>query len=89
VRAVKIIVKGLVQGIGFRYYCYRAATELSINGYAKNLFNGDVEVFAQGEKGLINDFIKKINTGSPYSKVTSVHVEEKKYDDNIKSFKVY
>lgn len=88
-RAVRIIVKGLVQGVGFRYFCYRAASELGIIGFAKNLLNGDVEIIAQGEKGLINDFIKRINTGPTFSTVTSIHAEEVKYDDNLKTFEVY
>lgn len=36
-RAIRIIVKGLVQGVGFRYYCYKTAKEYGITGYAKNL----------------------------------------------------
>lgn len=88
-RAIKIIVKGLVQGVGFRYYCYKTAKEYGITGYAKNLYNGDVEIAAQGEEGLLNDFLKNIKIGPPMSRVTALHKEDIKYDDKIKTFEVY
>ncbi|MFA7360833.1 MAG: acylphosphatase [Candidatus Kapaibacterium sp.] len=88
-RAIRIIVKGLVQGVGFRYYCYKTAKEYGISGYVKNLYNGDVEILAQGEEGLLNDFIRRVNIGPPMSKVTTLHKEETKYDDKMKTFEVY
>ena len=88
-RAIRIIAKGLVQGVGFRYYCYKTAKEYGISGYAKNLYNGDVEILAQGEEGLLNDFVRRVNIGPINSSVTSLHKEETKYDDKMKTFEVY
>ncbi len=56
---IKMTVKGMVQGVGFRYYCYRNAVQLGINGYAKNLHNGDVEIEAEGGVSEMNEFISK------------------------------
>lgn len=87
--AVKIIVTGVVQGVGFRYFCYREASEYNICGYAKNLFNGDVEIFAQGEPGLLNDFIKRVKTGPRGSVVKSVHIEQAVPLNDLESFSIY
>lgn len=73
---VIIIVKGLVQGVGYRYFCYRKAQEYDITGYAKNLIDSSVEVLAEGNKNLVNDFIKELKTGPSNSFVKSVYVEE-------------
>ncbi|MFA5011440.1 MAG: acylphosphatase [Ignavibacteria bacterium] len=88
-RAIRIIVKGLVQGVGFRYYCYRTAKEYGISGYAKNLYNGDVEILAQGEEGVLKDYIKCMKIGSHASRVTTLRIEEAQYDDKMKTFEVY
>jgi len=83
--AAKVIVKGLVQGVGYRYFCYRKAIEYEINGYAKNLFNGDVELEIEGEKNMINEFLKELKLGPANAKVNSLLIKaipfENKYDD--------
>ena len=37
-----IIVAGIVQGVGFRYFVYNCAARLGINGYVSNMHNGNV-----------------------------------------------
>jgi acylphosphatase len=46
--ARRYFVRGRVQGVGFRYYVERVAAELSLAGYARNLDDGRVEVYAVG-----------------------------------------
>jgi acylphosphatase len=85
----KIIVKGMVQGVGFRYYCFKEAAALGIPGYVKNMYNGDVEIEVEGDQGVINEFIKLIQIGPEHSKVTSISVENDKYEKIYTSFSVY
>ena len=47
-QAKRYFVSGLVQGVGFRFYAQRAASRLGLSGYAKNLRDGRVEVYAAG-----------------------------------------
>ena len=56
--AVKIRVSGRVQGVGYRFFIARIAYEFDLKGYAKNLFNGDVEIFAEGRKEFLEDLLK-------------------------------
>jgi acylphosphatase len=88
-KSIKIIISGLVQGVGYRYFCYKKALEYGIRGYAKNLYNGNVEVVAQGEKGLINDFIKDLNTGPYYAAVKSINTEEIESEKEYQEFSIY
>ena len=71
-----ITVKGVVQGVGFRYFCYRQAVTYGITGYTKNLFNGDVEILAQGEENALNGFVKEVKIGPRSSTVTSVTIKK-------------
>lgn len=47
-QAKRFYVSGRVQGVGFRYFAERTAVSLGIGGYARNLFDGRVEVYAIG-----------------------------------------
>jgi len=58
-----IIVSGIVQGVGFRYFIYRKAVELGLRGYVKNLFDGNVEIVVEGEKDKIQILIEHAKIG--------------------------
>lgn len=86
-RAV-IIVRGLVQGVGFRYYIRRAASQCGINGYAENLVNGDVRIVAEGERGLIEELVKTARVGPRSSHVASLSVEWEKPSNDFQGFDI-
>ncbi len=75
-----IVVTGLVQGVGYRYFIYRKAVELDLVGYVKNLYDGSVEIVVEGEKNIINILIEhaKIGPRSAYIKNIKVIWEESK-----------
>jgi len=73
---VRIIVSGLVQGVGFRYFIYRQAQSLGLTGYVKNLPSGQVEIVASGEKGLIDEMVRIARTGPSYASVSDVDLEK-------------
>ncbi|MCK5660048.1 MAG: acylphosphatase [Methanosarcinales archaeon] len=75
-RKVHIIVKGMVQGVGFRYYTRAVGQELGISGWVKNLSSGDVEVLGAGNSGHIDEFIRRVSKGPPHSHVTHMDVSE-------------
>ncbi len=85
---IKMTVKGMVQGVGFRYYCYRNAVQLGINGYAKNLHNGDVEIEAEGGVSEMNEFIKQVQIGPKFSKINSTSVVRMPFEGNYKEFSI-
>jgi acylphosphatase len=88
-KKLKITVKGIVQGVGYRYYCFKNAGSLGLKGYAKNLIDGNVEIMVEGDKGLLEEYILLLKVGPRWSKVTSVIVEELPYRGEYKDFSVY
>jgi acylphosphatase len=56
----KVIFKGTVQGVGFRYTVREISRMFSVTGYIKNLMNGDVELRVEGDEDTIKEFIKEI-----------------------------
>jgi acylphosphatase len=85
---VRIVISGVVQGVGYRYFAMKKAKDCGFGGYVKNLYNGDVEVEVEGEKGLINDFIEELKVGPMSSQVTNVNVEWRDYQNRYNNFDV-
>jgi len=77
----QIIIQGLIQGVGYRFFVLEQAREYNIRGYVRNLPDGCVEVAAEGDKGMLNDFIKRLRIGPPSAHVTGIDVKwhEKEY----------
>ncbi|MEE0901726.1 MAG: carbamoyltransferase HypF [Methanobrevibacter sp.] len=81
-KAQKILTQGIVQGVGFRPYVYRLASDLNLNGYVRNLGNV-VEIIIEGEN--TEKFIERLpNELPPIAKIDSMSVEdidEENYSD--------
>ena len=86
--AYRIIVQGRVQGVGYRWFTLQAAQQLGIKGFVKNLINGDVEIFAQGDDASVQEMIKKLRQGPSFSNVINLNIYEKDFDHNLNQFKV-
>lgn len=72
--ALKIYVKGIVQGVGYRAFTRRIAQSYGLSGWVKNLPDGRVEVFVQGEKDVVWEFLKELWEGPPAGKVDRMEV---------------
>ncbi len=71
----KIIVNGLVQGVGYRYFVYREAQNLGLKGYVNNLYTGEVLIVAEGEKALVEELINKLKVGPMHAAVKNCYVD--------------
>ena len=65
ISAIHIVAHGRVQGVGFRFFIRNIAVSYGLKGWVKNLPDGTVEIHAEGEKEVLDDFIKEVNKG-PY-----------------------
>lgn len=74
ITASKAIVAGRVQGVFYRASTRNKAQSLQLNGYAKNLPDGTVEVLAIGDQSNIDSLLKWLWTGSAASKVRDVTI---------------
>ena len=81
-KALMILTQGIVQGVGFRPYVYRLATDLDLKGYVRNLGNV-VEIIIEGDK--TSDFVERLPEElPPIAKIDSMEVSEieaKNYSD--------
>jgi len=85
---VHIVARGLVQGVGFRYFVYRVAVRLDLSGWVRNLYNGDVEIEAEGDRSLIEEFIKDMKIGPRSAHVKDLNIEWQDYRGTYSSFEI-
>ena len=79
-----ILYSGRVQGVGFRYTVERYAQDIGLKGTARNLGSGDVEIYAQGTQGEIEEMcllIEKYFDGYIRNKQINFSEDNKKYSD--------
>ncbi|MGB9701303.1 MAG: acylphosphatase [Candidatus Kapaibacteriota bacterium] len=88
-KRVKFIVKGFVQGVGYRFFTYTNAIKLNLKGYVKNLYDGDVEVVVEGPEENIEQLRLLLLQGPSRSIVKNVITEELKYTGSFDEFFIY
>lgn len=77
----QILVEGIVQGVGFRPFVYRIATEASLNGYVRNLGNV-VEIIVQGSHQNMEEFLFNLqNKLPPIAKINNIETRDLKEED--------
>lgn len=84
----KIWVTGRVQGVGFRYFVYRLAKQYGLSGVVKNLFDGRVYIEAEGNREIIQAFMKEVERGNSWADVARVDVAWEKYSGKHKTFEI-
>jgi acylphosphatase len=70
-----ILISGMVQGIGYRYFVARLASRMHLTGWVRNIPHGEVEILAEGQKAQIEALIQSLRTEHPYASVRNVKVE--------------
>ena len=84
--ARKLLISGLVQGVGYRFFAQRSAARHQVHGYVKNLEDGRVETVAQGDEKSVKDFMEDLSAGPYYARVEDI--EETVLEPN-KSFSAF
>ena len=74
-----VLISGKVQGVGFRNFTQMNAKQLGINGYAKNLPNGKVEVVAEADKARLDALVALLKKGPRFARVDSLEVDERPF----------
>jgi len=84
----EIIVGGLVQGVGFRYFVVRTAMQLKLKGYVKNLYTGEVLAVVEGEKVNIMELFEQMKLGPSHSYVKTFSIMWTSYNAEFSSFEI-
>jgi acylphosphatase len=85
---VHVLVRGRVQGVGFRWWARELAEELEISGWVRNRPDGTVEVAADGSSAAIERLRAALRAGPPGAVVSSVEELEPLTDPFDGSFTI-
>ncbi len=87
--SVQVIVYGYVQGVFFRAFASRRATELGLTGYVRNLPGGEaVEVNAEGERKQLQKLIDYLKVGPPAAQIEKVVTNWLEYTGSYSHFNI-
>jgi acylphosphatase len=87
-KRVRVTVKGIVQGVSFRYYTVQKAMQHNVRGWVKNLANGDVQGCFEGEERDVKALVDWCRMGPPLASVDDVIEENEEYKGEFRDFRV-
>ncbi len=83
-----MIFAGRVQGVNFRAFVQRAAESLGVEGWVRNLRDGTVEAVFEGDKGSVEEAIKRCHTGPSFANVTHTVIKWQPYEGKTGGFSI-
>jgi acylphosphatase len=87
-RTLRARIEGVVQGVGFRYSTVRQARSLELRGYVRNLWDGTVEVVAEGPEERLQQLERWLHRGPPGAIVRRVDSRYSRFQGIYRSFDV-
>jgi acylphosphatase len=88
IQAKRFIVRGRVQGVGFRWFVEREAHLLGIAGWVRNNHDGNVEILAQGTRDQLAGLHSRLREGPRAARVDAVDVSEASPAAGLSSFRI-
>lgn len=82
------VIKGRVQGVGFRAFVVENGVALGATGWARNRWDGSVEVLAEGDQKTLDDLLAALRRGPRMSNVTQVKQEWGPASGEFTSFRI-
>lgn len=80
------VVRGYVQGVGFRYFVQRRAGQLGLRGWVRNNDDGTVEVLAEGERPELEELRRSLEEGPRMARVSAVDADWMKATGGLDRF---
>ncbi|MEX0795086.1 MAG: acylphosphatase [Acidimicrobiia bacterium] len=88
-RAIRARVTGRVQGVGYRQSCRQVARTMNLVGWVRNLDDGSVELFAQGESESLDKLVDWLWSGPGPARVTGVESDTVALDITLRDFFIH
>ncbi len=86
-KSVRVYIDGTVQGIFYRAFVKENAEKENVKGFVRNLEDGRVEVFLEGDTEDVDKMVELCKTGPKHSDIKKVEVKPEKFQD-FKTFKI-
>ena len=84
-KSVRLYINGTVQGVFFRMFIKENAERYNVKGFVRNLEDGRIEVFLEGDVDKVNKMIELCEKGPRHSQIKNVEIKQERFQD----FKVF
>jgi len=86
--ARRFVISGRVQGVGFRWFVHDAAMREGASGWVKNLLDGRVEAFVEGDQEAVTRVEQALRRGPPRARVDRVTIVDEEASGAFKGFSI-
>jgi len=86
-KSIRLYITGTVQGIFFRGFVKENAERHNVKGFVRNLEDGRIEIFLEGNSEDVNKMIELCKKGPKHSQIKKIETKEERFQD-FKTFKV-
>jgi len=86
-KSIRLYITGTVQGVFFRGFIKENAEKFNAKGFVRNLEDGRVEIFLEGDSDAVNKMIELCKKGPKHSQIKNVEIKDEKFQD-FKTFKI-
>ncbi|MFZ1947533.1 MAG: acylphosphatase [bacterium] len=83
----RLVIRGVVQGVGYRYFARKTAEALGLAGQVRNCPDGAVEVVVEGDRPAVVAFIEETRIGPRYAVVERVDVDWQTPEGDVDGFR--
>ncbi|HBG14985.1 MAG TPA: acylphosphatase [Synergistaceae bacterium] len=87
-KCVRVIITGIVQGVGFRWRARRTAMALDVHGWIRNRPDGSVEAVLQGPSNLVDEMLDWVSKGPPGAVVMGITTSPCEADPDLPDFQI-
>ncbi len=86
-KSVRLYINGIVQGVFFRMFIKENAERYNVKGFVRNLDDGRIEIFLEGDADNVNKMIELCKKGPKHAQIKNVEIKPERFQD-FKTFKV-
>ncbi len=86
-KSVRLYIDGIVQGVFFRLFIKENAEKQNVKGFVRNLEDGKIEVFLEGDSDNVNKMVEICKEGPKHSQIKNVEVKPEKFQ-GFRTFKI-
>jgi len=86
-KSIRLYITGTVQGVFYRAFVKENAERYNVKGFVRNLEDGRVEVFLEGNSDAVNKMIELCKKGPKHSDIKKIEIKDERFQD-FKTFKV-
>lgn len=86
-KSIRLYITGVVQGVFFRAFVKENAEKYNVKGFIRNLEDGRIEIFLEGDGNMVDKMIELCNKGPKHSQIRNVQIKNERFQD-FKLFKV-